>query len=75
MSRTDFVAPSRYLPRGMKVAHKIGTANKEGFNDCGIVYAPKSPFVFCAMLTQADADKASEDISKVVKLAYDHLNR
>lgn len=75
LSRTDFRAPSRLLPRGMKVAHKIGTANKDGFNDCGIVYAPKKPFIFCAMLTQPDADHASEDIAQIVRQAYDQLNK
>ena len=56
------------------MAHKIGTADATGFRDCGIVYGPKRPFIFCIMLTGGD-EHARDDVGEFVKQAYDHLQR
>jgi beta-lactamase class A len=71
---SDFHMPGRLLPPGTPVAHKIGTLNAQGFRDCGIVYGPKRPFIFCIMLTSGN-DQAQRDIGDIVKLAYDHFER
>ena len=74
LKHTDYSAPSRLLPTGIPVAHKIGSATTKGNNDCGIVYGPKSPFIFCIMLT-ASQPQADQDVSEIVKRAYDFLEK
>jgi beta-lactamase class A len=57
------------LPKDVKVAHKIGVFNAAwSESDCGIVYVPKRPYLFCAMvgLPEAQADQFIAEASKEV---------
>lgn len=57
------------LPRTITVAHKIGVYNASwSESDCGIVYAPKRPYVICVMvgLPEKQADSFIADVSKDV---------
>lgn len=74
LSRTPYKAPQRLLPAGMKVSHKFGNVDRSGFNDCGIVYGPKRPFIYCIMLARGEP-QASDDIANIVRIAYDGLER
>lgn len=77
MKHTDFNDPSRQLPAGVEVSHKIGSvsgADGTGFNDCGIVYGKSKPFLFCIMLTVSQP-QAGQDIGTIVKRAYDYLEK
>ncbi len=74
MKGSIFMAPKELLPAGTQVAHKIGNVGKEGYNDCGIVYSPKTPFMFCIMLTKGQP-QADKDIAQIIKLTYDHLEK
>jgi beta-lactamase class A len=71
---TDFRAPSLLLPADTPVAHKIGNAQGSGYNDCGIIYGPKTPIIFCIMLTK-NQPTADRDISRIVKQAYDFFEK
>lgn len=74
LKHSDFNAPSQHLPADTVVAHKIGSATTKGNNDCGIVYGPKAPFIFCIMLT-ASQPQADQDVGQIVKHAYDFLEK
>src|SRR5690606_857976 len=39
---------TRWLPAGVRVAHKTGSVN-EARNDCGIIYSPAAPIALCVM--------------------------
>jgi len=79
MSQTDFkdglVAG---LPSTITVAHKFGVEtdnansgalNQRQLHDCGIIYAPKTPYILCVMTKSsgslAEAEKTIKDISAV----------
>jgi len=51
--------------KSVRVAHKIGTFSQKSSSDCGIVYVPKRPYLFCLMInsTEANVDKIIADIS------------
>ena len=57
------------VPKNVVVAHKFGERNIEGtkgniqLHDCGIVYYPNKPYIFCAM-THGDSFK---DQTKAIK--------
>lgn len=74
MKGSVFNAPQDLLPAGTQVAHKIGNVGSEGYNDCGIVYGPKTPFMFCIMLTKGQP-QADIDISQITKITYDFLEK
>lgn len=64
---------AKHLPNSVPVAHKIGVYNATwAESDCGIVYAPKRPYVICVMVelpeTQADAF-----IAGISKEVYDFV--
>jgi len=63
------------LPSDVPVAHKIGVYNANwAESDCGIVYAPKRPYIICAMvgLPEPEASKFIADVSKEV---YDFVSK
>lgn len=73
LSRTPFSAQLRAgVPSGVPVAHKIGVFDAEDsktvFSDCGIVYAPRRPYLLCLMVRAGpeEADRRMKDISKRV---------
>ena len=58
------------VPKGIPIAHKFGERDLgDGYyqlHDCGIVYAPKSPYLLCVMTrgtSQAVLEHAVQDIS------------
>jgi beta-lactamase class A len=74
MKQSDFTTPKKALPDGVEVAHKIGNVGPKGYNDCGIVYGAKEPYMFCAMLA-VGMPQAEEDISWITKQAYDFFEK
>ncbi len=74
MKGSTFVAPKAMLPADTPVAHKIGSVGIDGYNDCGIVYGPKTPFMFCIMLAKGQP-QADKDITQIIKLTYDHIEK
>lgn len=64
------------VPEGTKVAHKFGTrVNGEGegsrqLHDCGIVYAPKSPYILCVMTRGNSSKNLSYFIAGVSTRVY-----
>jgi beta-lactamase class A len=61
------------VPADVPIAHKNGVFNMSwSESDCGIVYAPKRPYVICVMvgLPEAQADEFIADVSKDV---YDYV--
>jgi beta-lactamase class A len=74
MEKTEFNDPAKYLPKGTLVSHKIGDNAEDGYNDCGIVFGAKKPFIFCIMLKES-VKESSPDISQIVKTSYDFLEK
>ena len=74
MEHTSFTAPNGLIPARTRITHKIGSVNTEGYNDCGIVYGPKVPFIFCLMLTSTQP-QADMDIAQIIKLGYDFFEK
>ena len=60
-----------YLP-GLTVAHKVGMDGGVR-NDCGIVYAPGSPFVICVFTTTNDPNMGVQAIRDITRAAYHYL--
>jgi beta-lactamase class A len=75
---THSVATNRItkeLPPGVPVAHKIGVFNTTwSESDCGIVYAPKRPYLLCVMVGLPE-DQANPFIADVSKQVYDFVTR
>lgn len=64
------------VPEGTKVAHKFGTRVTDGpggrqLHDCGIVYAPQSPYILCVMTRGNSSQNLSYFIAQVSKRVYD----
>lgn len=66
------------VPSNVKVAHKIGIYKEPGKDesqthaDCGIVYAPKRPYILCVM-TDSLLTEATQEISQVSKIIYEYV--
>jgi beta-lactamase class A len=64
------------VPDDIVVSHKIGNFEdkdgKEGFRDCGIVYAPRRPYMLC-MFSVGDEQTAKERMQAVSKTVYDYV--
>jgi beta-lactamase class A len=64
------------VPSNIKVAHKFGTrvigtgAGSRQLHDCGIVYAPKTPYVLCVMTRGNESKNLSYFIAEVSKRVY-----
>lgn len=68
------------VPAGTKVAHKFGTRVVDGsggrqLHDCGIVYAPKAPYVLCVMTRGNSSKNLSYFIAQVSKRVYEGVTR
>lgn len=59
--------------KSIKVAHKIGTFNNEVASDCGIIYVPRRPYLFCLMLKSTKID-VDTHIAEVSKMAYEYIS-
>jgi len=73
LSHTDFhdMLPSG-IPDGVTVAHKIGLIDEQIYNDCGIVYVPRRPYLLC-MISQSDSTTAKSRMKMVSKTIYDYV--
>ncbi len=64
------------IPKNVTVAHKIGNfIDDDGvdvYNDCGIVYVPRRPYLLC-MLSKSDEVVARERMQKLSKMVYDFV--
>jgi beta-lactamase class A len=61
------------IPKGVQVAHKIGVfSDKLAESDCGIVYAPKRPYVLCIMVG-LPGDQANALMAELSKDIYDFI--
>ncbi|HSX39929.1 MAG TPA: serine hydrolase [Candidatus Saccharimonadales bacterium] len=63
------------VPKDTVVAHKFGerfhedTGEKQ-LHDCGIVYAPKHPYLLCVMTKGNDYDLLSKSIAEISTIVY-----
>jgi beta-lactamase class A len=63
------------VPSGVTVALKIGVYNQNwAESDCGIVYAPKRPYLLCVMV-ELPEDQADKFIAEVSKDVYDFVTK
>lgn len=65
------------IAEGVTVSHKIGVFQLNGvevFNDCGIVYVPRRPYVLCVMVV-ADKDTAKKETIAYSKMVYSYVSQ
>ncbi len=66
---------TRDLPNSVSVAHKNGVYNSSwSESDCGIVYAPKRPYMLCIMVGLPD-EQANDLIASISKEVYEYISR
>lgn len=75
LTRTHFVDGMRKgVPQNIKLAHKFGESlEKNGtlyFNECGIVYHPKRPYLLCISSQGSDETKQMKVIQKISKYVF-----
>ncbi len=69
------------LPAGTIVAHKFGEhtnavnnqVQSKQLHDCGIVYAPKNPYLLCVMTKGTDFDTLANIISTISNITYKNI--
>ncbi len=69
------------LPRQTKASHKFGEFIGElggklvtQLHDCGVIYAPKGPYVLCVMTRGDDIATLSKVVAEVSRIVYDGLD-
>jgi len=67
------------VPKEIPIAHKIGVftledKNQSIYSDCGIVYVPERPYIFCAMVKGTE-DIARKHISLLSKMVYGYVSQ
>ena len=62
----------KYIPREVKIAHKIGVAGNQVQSDCGIVYVPNRHYILCVMLNE-EQGRGGEVIAQLSKKVYDYV--
>lgn len=66
------------LPKGVKVAHKIGVFKSEGndeiFSDCGIIFEPNRPYILCIMAATDEAT-ARKDMQLFSRMIYSYVSQ
>jgi beta-lactamase class A len=61
---------TKHLPKGIKVAHKIGVYNTSwAESDCGVIYLPNRPYIVCVMVGLPE-DQADAFIAEVSREIY-----
>lgn len=55
------------------VAHKIGVFQNKIQSDCGIIYLPSRPYIFCAMLHGENDSATNRHIAELSKKAYQYV--
>ena len=68
------------VPSGVIVASKFGIkkvpeTGEYSLHDCGIIYAPDSPYLLCVMMQGAKFDKLAEIIAKISESVYEENRR
>lgn len=71
------------VPAGTVVAHKFGEyADTTNYNinfvelhDCGIVYAPKNPYLLCVMTRGKDIQNLQNEIGAISHIFYTEINK
>lgn len=61
------------VPAGIVVAHKVGQLTDQLFQDCGIVYLPKRPYMLC-MVSRSDEKVAAAHMKEVSAEVYDFVS-
>lgn len=61
------------VPTNIPVAHKIGSLDNSLFQDCGIVYVPRRPYILC-MISVSTEDVARIRMSLVSKTILDYVS-
>lgn len=61
------------LPSDIPVAHKIGVFNTNVQSDCGIIYAPQSPYILCLMIT-GDKNSTDAHFSAISREIHEYLS-
>ena len=65
------------VPKNIVVSHKFGEQiNKNSLlqlHDCGIVYAPKKPYILCVMTRGNNFDELADIIKNISKITYDSV--
>lgn len=61
------------VPKSVPVAHKIGVLDDELYQDCGIVYLPRRPYLLC-MVSHSDENEANLRMRKISKMVYDYVS-
>ncbi|MCH8519091.1 class A beta-lactamase-related serine hydrolase [Candidatus Gracilibacteria bacterium] len=69
---------SSVLPSFIRVANKFGErsyddSSEKQLHDCGIIYAPSSPYVLCIMSSGDDFSVLTEIIQKISSMIYTEL--
>ncbi|CAN5375464.1 hypothetical protein BH10PAT3_BH10PAT3_8700 [soil metagenome] len=64
---------TKYLPKNLTVAHKIGIFGDETQGDCGIVYLSHRNYVLCVLINDNDIN-GSNTIAKISKDVYDYVS-
>lgn len=76
LSRSTYVDGLRAgVPDQVEVAHKFGErlfeeANKRQLHDCGVIYAPKTPYLLCVMTKGENLDNLSEVVRTISAITY-----
>ncbi|MDO8515754.1 MAG: serine hydrolase [bacterium] len=77
-TKFDKTLPSE-IPPDVKVAHKIANFfvrdpnQPKNFHDCGIVYVPEHPYLFCFMTKEMSVDEAMSAIVGIGNITYRHF--
>lgn len=76
LSESEFNAGIlRHISPSPTVAHKIGVVRFDDepvYSDCGIVYAPKRPYIICIMVHDEE-EKALEHIAMLSRMTYEYI--
>ncbi len=82
LSRTQYVdGIVAGVPKNITVAHKFGERNIGGIeghtqlHDCGIVYYPSKPYIFCVMTRGKDFINQSKAIKELSNYIYDEVDK
>jgi beta-lactamase class A len=79
LGNTTFQAGlSAGVPQSVNVSDKFGTRQVDNsgtvqLHDCGIVYAPKKPYVLCVMTQGADFNKLADVIKNISTVVYSNV--
>ncbi len=83
LSKTSFAGGSRTtIPESVKISHKFGSrVEKEGsvvsykLHDCGIVYAPNHPYLFCIMTDGRDQRLLNQIIATISGTVFESFTQ